>query len=829
VRGSVLGNYLILEQIGEGGMGVVYVGRHEKLGQRVIVKVLRPELSSEADVVQRFFNEAQAAAAIQHPGIAQVFDVGTANDGHAYIVMELLKGETLAERLKERRLDAEACCRIGRQIANVLSATHAAGITHRDLKPDNLFLVPDAEVVGGERVKVLDFGIAKLTGDSRVKTSLGVAMGTPRYMSPEQCRSASLADARSDIYSLGCVLFKMACGRPPFIEKDMVELMTAQLSEPPPDPLHLVPDLPPELSRLILRMLEKEPGARPQTMLDVSHALDEIQRSLGGGAARISRPRLPGLPLPLVTPESESELVPTVPSSQSGRLAAMTERQTTTLLGQGRLTPGRRATTQPGPSASGPDDQTEPSPGGLAAVQERRASSPSLERRLPTDPPANISADASDDQVTTRSARLSVPPGAPLRGAQESSPAVVLPRPSQGAPGSPMAAPLPAAAAAKSSSTLPAPQVKARASSPQVGLQGGPQVAPQVEALVSPPPAAQQPESGASETFTTTISGATGVLDPKPRRRASRLPWVLGGIALLGAIAVIAIVLMGGGSREGAGQVSKDEGSGSLRAGRAGSAADPAALVPAPTAPAPPVVDDPAVEVLAADDPAAACIRLQREHKWSELARCADGLASSDPKRAAELRTSAAEEARSAPRVAAFEAALRGNNLKQAWAELGQIWPASIDLPGLRRKYIIAEAHAIDDLAARLARVKSGDCKAYGQLLTQEQAAAPPRVAAEAARRTGCTPRTCDGDALAQTGQGHYVVSRLPEALAAYESAIACRQEPEWIEKAFLIACNLTDRGKARLYWGRLPALRRARIVGICDRNGITEAQLNGP
>jgi len=825
VRGSVLGNYLILEQIGEGGMGVVYIGRHEKLGQRVLVKVLRPELSSEPDVLQRFFNEAQAATAIQHPGIAQVFDVGTADDGHAYIVMELLKGETLAARLKDRRLDAETCCRIGRQVANVLSATHAAGITHRDLKPDNLFLVPDTEVIGGERVKVLDFGIAKLTGEasSRVKTSLGVAMGTPRYMSPEQCRSASLADARSDIYSLGCVLFKMACGRPPFIEKDMVELMTAQLSEPPPDPLSLVPELPPELGRLILRMLEKEPAARPQTMLDVSHTLDEIQRSLGGGAARTSRPRLPGLPLPLVASDAEP------PVSQSGRMAAMTERPTT-LLGQGRLSPGHRGTTQPGAPASGLDDRTESSPGVLAAVQERRASQPSLERRMPTNPPAgmsaSMSADASDDQVTTRAGRPSVPPGASLLGAPEPSPSAVLPQPAStplpapGAPGAVIAGTLPPPEA-KSSSPLPAPQVAARSSSPQIG--------PQIDAIPSLSPAARQAESGTSETFTTTISGAAGVLDPKPRRRASRLPLVLGGIALLGVVAVIAIVLMRGDSRERAEQVSQDKGSGSQRAGREGSAADPAALGPGPTVPAPPVVDDPAVEVLAPDDPAAECVRLQREHKWSELARCAETLASSDPKRAAELRTRAAEEVRSAPRIAGFEAALRSNNLKQAWAELGQIWPASVDLPDLRRKYIVAEARAIDDLAARLARVKAADCKAYGQLLAQEQATQPPRVAAEAARRTGCTPRTCDGDALAQTGQGHYVVSRLPEALVAYEAAVACRPEPEWIEKAFLVACNLTDRGKARLYWTRLPALRRARIVGICDRNGITEAQLNAP
>ena len=165
MQGTVLGNYRVVEHLGKGGMGVVYVGRHETHGRRVAMKVLRPELSSHADVVQRFFNEAQATTAIHNPGIVQVFDFGTPPDGRAYFVMELLEGETLTARLKQRRSDHGECCRFGRQVANVLQAAHAAGITHRDLKPDNLFLVPDLEVIGGERVKVLDFGIAKLAGE----------------------------------------------------------------------------------------------------------------------------------------------------------------------------------------------------------------------------------------------------------------------------------------------------------------------------------------------------------------------------------------------------------------------------------------------------------------------------------------------------------------------------------------------------------------------------------------------------------------------------------------------------------------------------------------
>src|SRR6185436_8834670 len=137
VLGALLGNYRIVDQLGEGGMGLVYIGRHEHLGRRVVVKVLQPEMSTNADMVQRFFNEAQAATAIRNPGIAQVFDFGATPDGRAYFVMELLEGESLSARLKKRRLDHAECCRIGRQIANVMQAAHAAGITHRDLKPDN--------------------------------------------------------------------------------------------------------------------------------------------------------------------------------------------------------------------------------------------------------------------------------------------------------------------------------------------------------------------------------------------------------------------------------------------------------------------------------------------------------------------------------------------------------------------------------------------------------------------------------------------------------------------------------------------------------------------
>ena len=290
--GTSLGNYRVVQQLSEGGMGVVYIGHHEALGRRVVVKVLQPELSNDADMVQRFFNEARAATAIRSPGIVQVFDFGFTPDRRAYFVMELLEGESLAARLKHRFHDPAECCRLGRQVANVLHAAHAAGITHRDLKPPNLFLVPDPEVAGGERVKVLDFGIAKLAGEARsagVQTRTGLIMGTPYYMSPEQCRSASAADARSDIYSLGCILFQIACGRPPFVFAGVGDIVAAHLHEPPPAPHQLAPGIPPGLSALISSMLAKFPDARPQTMAAVGQALDDLLRTLDPASAGPSR------------------------------------------------------------------------------------------------------------------------------------------------------------------------------------------------------------------------------------------------------------------------------------------------------------------------------------------------------------------------------------------------------------------------------------------------------------------------------------------------------------------------------------------------------------
>ncbi len=264
-------------------MGAVYLAEHTLLGRRAAVKVLQPNLSSNQDIVQRFFNEARAATAIADPGIVQIFDFGYHTDGSAYIVMEFLEGEPLDARLKRQgRLAPEEALRLLRQVASSLHAAHGRGIIHRDLKPENIFLVADREVAGGERAKILDFGIAKLSNnaDSKVKTHTAAIMGTPMYMSPEQCRGAGHVDHRSDLYSLGCVLYHLVVGRVPFDGEGIGEIIAAHMMSSPPVPSQQVPGIPPGVDALILRLLAKRPEERFATAGELAEACGAL---LGGG------------------------------------------------------------------------------------------------------------------------------------------------------------------------------------------------------------------------------------------------------------------------------------------------------------------------------------------------------------------------------------------------------------------------------------------------------------------------------------------------------------------------------------------------------------------
>ncbi len=286
--GEVFGSYKLLDRIGEGGMGAVYRAEHVVLGRTVAMKVLLPELSRSPEALDRFFAEARTLAGLHHPGIVAVQDFGHLPDGRAFLVMEILEGEPLSERLlRVTRLPEGQAIALCRQAAGAVSAAHARGIVHRDLKPDNLFLVQDPDVPGGERVKVLDFGIAKLGGGTGgVKTREGVIIGTPRYMAPEQCR-AQPVDHRADLYALGCVLFEMLSGRPPFVADDAVAVLTAHVLDAPPTLAAVGVTVSASCEGLVRDLLAKSPDDRPASM-------EAVLERLGAPTG----PRTPPAPVP---------------------------------------------------------------------------------------------------------------------------------------------------------------------------------------------------------------------------------------------------------------------------------------------------------------------------------------------------------------------------------------------------------------------------------------------------------------------------------------------------------------------------------------------------
>jgi serine/threonine-protein kinase len=278
-------------------MGVVSLGEHTLLGRRAAIKTLLPKHSANHEVVERFFTEARATSAISDPGVIQIFDFGYHVDGTAYIVMELLEGESLATRIdRVGKLPLGEALRITRQGASALAAAHARDIVHRDLKPENIFLVKDPEAQDGERTKILDFGICKLGGIEM--TQAGTTVGTPAYMSPEQCQGAEDVDGRADVYALGCVLFHMLTGRPPFDCETVDEYLANHASLQPPRPSSLVPGLPPSVDALIARCLAKRRTDRFQSMTLLQVAIGRIAEELDDLAIPMAPTAANGTPQP---------------------------------------------------------------------------------------------------------------------------------------------------------------------------------------------------------------------------------------------------------------------------------------------------------------------------------------------------------------------------------------------------------------------------------------------------------------------------------------------------------------------------------------------------
>ena len=283
--GSVLsGTYEVLRVIGEGGMGRVYEASHCRLrSKHFAVKVLHHELARQPDVVSRFQREAEAASALQHPNVVEVFDVNRTPDGRPYLVAELLEGEELGEHLdRVGRLGLGAAIEIVRQICRALSTAHARGVVHRDMKPENVFLVGGIEAL---QIKVLDFGISKLEEGPSALTRTGMVMGTPAYMPPEQARGGRV-DHRVDIYAVGAILYRALTGTKPFDDLDPMATLTAVLADEPRRPSTIERSIPPGLELVIQQAMAKNPDERHRSFVELEAALIEFDpRAAGAGGS----------------------------------------------------------------------------------------------------------------------------------------------------------------------------------------------------------------------------------------------------------------------------------------------------------------------------------------------------------------------------------------------------------------------------------------------------------------------------------------------------------------------------------------------------------------
>jgi serine/threonine protein kinase/formylglycine-generating enzyme required for sulfatase activity len=273
-----LGPYRVLEVLGKGGMGIVFRAEDPQLNRLVALKVMRPKMAAAHTGRERFLREARAMAAIKHEHIVSIYQVGE-DRGVPFLAMEFLEGETLESRLhRERKLAAAEVLRIGRQIASALAEAHHRKLIHRDIKPSNLWLEDLGERVASPdrvRLKMLDFGLARAIQGKSVLTQFGTIVGSPEYMAPEQVEGKAL-DPRCDLFSLGCVLYRMTTGESPFERADLISTLMAVVSKDPARPHDLEPSVPPALSQLILKLLAKEPGKRPESAQAVAETLDRM-------------------------------------------------------------------------------------------------------------------------------------------------------------------------------------------------------------------------------------------------------------------------------------------------------------------------------------------------------------------------------------------------------------------------------------------------------------------------------------------------------------------------------------------------------------------------
>ena len=470
--GTVVHGYAVTRQLAAGGMGTVWLATHSTMERNAVVKVLHAEVARDPVLIERFFNEARAAASIQDPGIVQVFDVGRLPDGQPYLVMEHLVGETLGDRARARRDTALDRARVIetlqllRLVVRTLAAAHAKGIVHRDLKPENIFVVRDPDVEGGERIKILDFGIAKLAGATPSQlTRAGTFFGTPAYMAPEQCTDAGTVDARADLYAVGCIAYEMLAGAPPF-GFGGVELVAAHMRDEPPALATKAPGVPHALAAVVERLLRKDPDERFATARAL---LDELEKvSATSISSRSEAPTIAAQPAPprsLPPPARRTWLF--------AGLGVLVLGVAIAVVVVTRREPAAADPPAPAPTASLPVDAAPDAPQvAVAETPVADAAAPVVEAAAPADAAIEIAVDAAPTQETAPA------PGVPSSPKRRPPPRPTPPKPL--APTTPVTPPAP----------TPAPEVTPAPTPP--GPTPTPTPAPTPTPTPAPTPAARR-------------------------------------------------------------------------------------------------------------------------------------------------------------------------------------------------------------------------------------------------------------------------------------------------------------------------------------------------
>ena len=272
--GQMVGSYRIVRFLGSGSFAKVYLGEHPIIGSKVAVKIAEPHATADPDLLQRFIGEARAANLVAHEAVVRIYDINVLPDGRHYFVMEYLEGEPFSAICGRRVVPFEAALPLLVQMCEGLAAAHNAGVVHRDLKPDNIFMIHES---GRDKVKIVDFGIARRAslGAGELRTQQGMVLGTPHYISPEQAAGQPI-DLRADIYSLGCIMYELATGQRPFHSMSMMQMLLAHGTKAPPPPRDVNPSISAEYEALILRCLAKKPADRFQSMGELAKALQHI-------------------------------------------------------------------------------------------------------------------------------------------------------------------------------------------------------------------------------------------------------------------------------------------------------------------------------------------------------------------------------------------------------------------------------------------------------------------------------------------------------------------------------------------------------------------------